>query len=288
MFFVNSNRPRCGCHSLGLLAYDAIKDLGFVYTENLELLPRNSIYLFNWHPGTNLSVITKDALNWLRGKSLGFLHDPYHVGFFDANLRLDPTFQDSANYFGMPRIIPEHTFSFVKPPNGEISVGSWGFGLMHKNFFKVIELVETQLENATLRLHIPFSDWCDPNGGSALNIAQTCKNLMRKNKIEITHEYMALNDFVKWANRNSVNIFTCDENIVAGVSSCIDMALMAKRPIGVNKCMMYKGIYSDKTCLSKNSLLHLINGDQSHLDEFRQNWAPEKFKEKIQHILNHV
>ena len=287
MLFVNPNRQKCGVYQFGLQAFEAIRELGFSYTEDLTSVPRNGVYLFNWHPGTNLAVLNAANLQTLGGISMGTLHDPYHdPPFFRIKLRLDPTFADAPPYFGLPRILDDFQFTDTAP--SRVTVGSWGFGLGHKNYQRVITLVESQLQGALIRLHIPYSDWCDAQGAGARTIAEECKRLARSNDVEVSHDYMSFGDFVKWAHGNSVNIFTCAENISAGISSCTDIALMAKRPIGVSKSMMYKHIFSERTCIERTSLTAMIEGGQAHLDEFRRMWTPQTFREKIRLALSTV
>jgi hypothetical protein len=52
--------------------------------------------------------------------------------------------------------------------------------------------------------------------------------------------------------------------------------------------MMYKHIYDERTCLERNSLLSLIEADQAHLDEYRQRWSPQTFREKIRLALSTI
>jgi hypothetical protein len=286
-FFINTTgqKPRCGVHQMGLDVYETIKPLGFVYTDDLASLPSNSIYVFNWHPGTNLSVLNASYLKELGGKSIGFLHDPYNnPDFFDIKCRLDPDFVDSHPFYSLPRIIKRYHFKHVK--RDKIIVGSWGFGLGHKNFESIINLVESQLENCIIRLHIPYSDWCDPNGEGANRIAARCKELAKRNAIEISHEYLKKYDFLKWANYNTINMFSCTP-MVAGISSCVDTALMADRPIGVNNCMLYKAIYSDKTAIETNSIVDLIKNGPL-LQKYRDAWTEEKFREKIKCLIEKI
>ena len=49
MLFVNPNRKKCGVYQFGLQAFEAIRGLGFSYTEDLTSVPRNGTYFFNWH-----------------------------------------------------------------------------------------------------------------------------------------------------------------------------------------------------------------------------------------------
>lgn len=286
MYFINPDKKKCGVHALGLAAYEALKPLGLTYTEDLDSLPKGSLYIFNWHPGTGLGVLNRQWLENLGGKSIGFLHDPYNnPDFFDIKARLDPTFEDQHPFYGLPRIIKDYDFPEVI--RHKIIVGSWGYGLSHKNYELIINKVENELEGAIIRFHIPFSDWCDANGQQAMEIARRCRNLVKKNKIEITHDYLETYDFLKWANENTINVFSCAENIVAGVSSCVDMALMAKRPIGVNRCMQFKHIYGDWTSLEDNSLLRIIEKWPTQ-DKYRECWTEENFRNKIKCLIEKI
>lgn len=289
MYFVNttSSKSRCGVHSWGLAAYEAgFKPLGFTYTEDLESLPQNSLYAFNWHPGTNLKSLNSDYLNLLGGKSIGFLHDPYNnPDFFDIKARLDPDFIDSHPFYGLPRIIKPYWFPNVK--RDKIIVGSFGYGLSHKGFERIVNLVESQLEGVIIRLHIPYSDWCDADGVNARRIAEHCKSLAVKNTVEVSHDYMKFYDFLKWANSNTINIFICDEHLVGGISSCVDTALMAQRPIGVNACMQFRHIYSDKTSIENNSIIQLI-ANLPLLQKYRDMWSEEAFKDKIKCLVQKI
>lgn len=282
MFFINPNRKKCGVYSLGLSAYEAIRPLGFVYTEDIYSLPKDSLYIFNWHPGTGLGALNKEWLNNLGGKTIGFLHDPYNnPDFFNIKARLDPDFVDSHPFYSLPRIIKDYKFPEVK--RDKVIISSWGFGLFHKSFTYLMNLIEKQMSNTTIRLHIPFSDWCDSDGKNAVFISDRCKEIIKNNTIEITHEYMKEDDFVAWANKSDINLFACDP-INAGISSCIDTALACQKPIGVNKCPLYKHIWNETTSLENNTINQLLTNNQN-LNLYREKWTEDKFREKIQFLI---
>lgn len=287
MYFINttSEKPYCGVRSFGLQVWEAIKPLGFIYTEDLFSLPKESLYIFNWHPGTNLNILNEKWLNELGGKSIGFLHDPYNnPDFFDIKARLDPTFKDQHPFYSLPRIIKDYDLPEISLD--KITITSWGYGLGHKNYDYIVNKVENELEDAVIRLHIPFSSWCDPNGEQAKAIAQRCKQLIKHNHINISHDYMDTFEFIKWASQSTINVFAYAD-IVGGISSCVDTALMAKRPIGVNKCSMFKHIYNEYTSLEGNTFNSIISNCNGHdyLKTCHDLWTEENFRNKILYLI---
>jgi hypothetical protein len=89
---------------------------------------------------------------------------------------------------------------------------------------------------------------------------------------------------------NTVNIFLYDVHKNRGLSSVIDWALAAHRPIVINKCGMFRHIYNAKPsiCIEDSSLKDIIKNGITPLIPFYNEWTPEKFIQRYENIIKEV
>jgi hypothetical protein len=165
------------------------------------------------------------------------------------------------------RLILDYAATDSVIPN---SVGSFGFGFLGKDWGRIIHIVNSSSDIELLRLHIPYSDFADPNGHTSTYIANSCRQLLDPRiHLNISHDFMSIPDLLKWLSRHSINIFPYEEMKGRGISSTIDFALSCRRPIGISKSDMFRHIYhKQEILLDNNSLSSIINSGISPLEDF--------------------
>ncbi len=178
VLFVNNSPRRCGVYEFGKTIWNAIGSSSahaYTYREFSEQtiaqdfidcvkqIQPDSI-VFNWHPVTmpwlNDDVLYAIHRQFPNVRMASIVHDvPAPFEWIDANLYFDPTHVAGPRDYVLGRCIPERAVPDFDP--GPV-IGSFGFGLGGKGFQRVIEQVNSEFDKATVRLHIPYSHYCDP------------------------------------------------------------------------------------------------------------------------------
>lgn len=164
------------------------------------------------------------------------------------------------------------------PPKEIIKIGSFGFGGWNKNFTGIVETVNKQfLEPVIINFNISYSDYFEYNIERGLShiIAEKCRQIANRNVIvNISHEYMDMETTVRFLNSNDINIFLYEDNIGSGISSCVDFALMAEKPIMVNKSNSFKNInWKTELLYEHNTIKEVIGRGLEPTNEFRLRWS---------------
>ena len=203
---------------------------------------------------------------------------------YHENIPFDPIYtldSDPTRSNGIPR--PVSQVIAIPQYNKIPTFGSFGFGFETKGFERIISMVQSQYDIATIRLLIPFSYYGDQNGARANQIAIRCRSLITKQgiKLLILHDFLPETDLVNFLASNDLNIFLYDQMLHRGCSSVIDYALAAKKPIAISDCDMFRHIYSDQICAYKRSLSDIIKDGDTHILPFLKKWNPTTLQDTI-------
>ena len=85
-----------------------------------------------------------------------------------------------------------------------------------------------------------------------------------------------------------MNIFLYDNMYGRGLSSVIDYAISAKKPIGISDSYMFRHIYSDEICLFKRSINDCITNSQKYIDKLFEENSNKKLINKFKDILTNI
>ena len=166
VLFLNHTKQQCVVYQYGKRLYDILKKtdgVSYIYIEIddvndyrqaiLNNAPGIHSIIYNYHDATmpwlNDSTIQRKV------KNIGIPHEsPEHL--FDIICNIDPTVQEAANRFSIPRPIYENVDELLenyKPSSESIKefieyseegvpiFGSFGFGFLSKGFDKIIQIV---------------------------------------------------------------------------------------------------------------------------------------------------
>lgn len=163
-------------------------------------------------------------------------------------------------------------------PGNIIKIGSFGFGGWNKNFTGIVEAVNDQFsEPVIINFNISYADYFEYHidRGMSHIIAEKCREIANPNVIvNISHEYMNIENTVRFLNGNDINIFLYHNNAGSGISSCVDFALMAEKPIMVNKSNSFNNVNWKKELLYEhNTIKQIIERGLGPTNEFRLKWS---------------
>jgi hypothetical protein len=168
-------------------------------------------------------------------------------------------------------------------------VGSFGFGFHHKNFDKVVCLVQEQFDTAIIKIRMPYAFYGDADGHQARMVAETCRRLVSKPgiQLEISHDFLSTDEeLCVFLSKNDLNIFLYDSGPDRGCSSVIDFALCVNRPIAISNSFMFRHIYSDAICVDKTPLRDILSAPILPHDAFLEKWSPNELNNAIYTILS--
>lgn len=215
-------------------------------------------------------------------------HDCYPE--FDALkyvLNCDSTSENTRKNIPLPR--PVKNFSPLPDPD-IVTIGSCGFDFSSKNYQHVATVVAQSYDTAIIRLHIPSH----PNGEGIHNIAHTIQQqLFVLNKpnilVQLTNHFMSDDELISFLSSNTANVFLYPpyENEKRGLSSVIDKALSARKPIAISDSTMYRHInMENKFLLSEYSLREIVSFEVGHLGPFLEKFSEEKLIETVDSTID--
>jgi len=260
IIYVNhEEKKRCGVYQFGYHIGQSLQksqkyDFRYVECSSEEafrkiIITENpAMIIYNYHEATS-PWITEKFTHTINVPQIGTIHeitqekaDTAINSLFDGYVAPDPTLVlSNPIVFKTGRLVLPYKNQLYQETNHPI-IGSFGFGLEGKGFEKLILKVQEEFEEATIRLHIPFSDFMDSDGAKAKKIAEHCQNLVTKKgvKLEITHDFLSTKDLQDFLAKNTLNAFFYDECKNRGLSSVIDFALSVDRPIALTKSLMFR------------------------------------------------
>ena len=222
---------------------------------------------------------------------IGIAHDSTSP-LFDYNIMLDPTFpKESGDVYGIGRLIPEYDNTFTAP--AKLTVGSFGFGTPGKGFERIVPLVESEFAEAIVRINIPSADFGDKDGCVARGIAARCQAQVTKPGIEltVTHHYWDDMNLLDFLANNTVNVFLYEDMGIRGISSVIDMALAAQRPIAISDSTMFRHMMDVRPsiCVTRDTTLRTVIGNGiAPLKAHRDEWSVENFIRGYEYIMDSI
>lgn len=307
VLFITNPPRRCGVHEFGKSTCSALQcstHYAYVYREFSEQTTSNeflkyvesaqaSAIIFNWHPST-MPWLSDDVLYALHRqqptiRTAAIVHDlPAPFDWIDGNIFNDPTRGVRDREF----VVGRRLWNRPIPTNDPgATIGSFGFGLEGKGFQKVIAQVNAEFDQATVRLHIPHSDYCDADGSRSRALVQECMGLAKPGiQIEISSEYLSTDAMLNWLAGNAVNCFFYDELKGRGISSVIDFALSARRPIAITPSVMFRHIVSavPSIVIGQQSLKEIIRQGTAPLEPYYEAWNEQNLAISYDRVVDGI
>ena len=331
ILFVSHSNKRCGVYQFGKNVFATVRKsekyrFQWVECDSLSMLHialddfKPDVIIYNYHPTTMPWVSKKigPSLVWsnitgINAIQIGIIHEVtqgvadtatnYRNSLlfrkqhqllnvlFDFYIAADPTlFLKNPFVFKTGRLIPQYINKFSIPQIP--TIGSYGFGTPNKGFEKIIEKVQEEFDEAIIRINIPFAEFGDKNGTNALQIAENCRSLLKKEglKLHITHEFLEDNELLDFLAQNSINVFLYEDNSGRGLSSAIDNALSVQRPICISGSIMFRHVLNivPEVSTESNSLKHLIESGIDILKPLLDEWNYKNLCWDYERILDAI
>jgi len=298
ILMLNSAKKRCGVYQYGNNIFTEISKINNLNSKIVDVANEHeyqkAVYqykpeavIFNYYPATMPwlnSTITKS----LNSKKLGILHEmnerivsELNNELFDMHIVPDPTLNSNRkDVFQAPRLVKNYCNYFPEP---EIpTFGSFGFGFANKGFERIIDLVQDEYDIANIKFLMPFNEVVEKNGNYAREVAEKCRERVRKKGINliINHDFLAEKDLIDSLAQNTANIFLYDERIAKGISSVLEYAIAARRPLIINKCPMFRHVFnSEQRVLINNKTIKSILKERSTtIIPFLNSWSSAQFQ----------
>lgn len=276
ILFFNHVAERCGVQQFGRYVGGAImfgkRPVTCVEVSSLEehdawvAKTNPELCIYNYYPST-MPWLHADRLFTLGRPSVCIVHE-CSQGLVD-NIRSaftgfthfmcpDPTLSvDSRVVFKSHRIVPRF---YPDPYPPRITIGSFGFGFGNKGYLRLVATVQSEFDEATIRLHIPYAQFGDADGGQARQRAADCQAVITKPgiQLEVTHDFLDHDRLLGWLAGNSLNAFFYDRMDGRGIASTTDFAMAVFRPIAITKSVMFRHIWDKPICIEDHSLRSIL------------------------------
>ncbi|HMO63190.1 MAG TPA: hypothetical protein PKC39_13440 [Ferruginibacter sp.] len=299
--FINSKKAKDSIYESGFMVYQSLLnsrtyhiDYCEVDADLREIKTGYDFYFFNYHPVT---------MGWLDTsilkKQLGFVitmilevapSDAFVLcpkNDFDLYCALDPTIRQKNNLYPLPRPLEQITFDIQNNFTNKIPViGSFGFATRGKGFQHVVDAVNKEFDSAIIRINIPFGDFVPDSEVYANFLGNLCKQKAKKGiEVQVTHDFMTKEELIKWCAANTLNCFLYDRNM-PGLSATTDQAIVSGRPLAVSDNDTFRHITAYLPPYPRFSLKESIEKSVPLVKKMKDNWQPQRFKEKFETILS--
>jgi len=234
------------------------------------------------------SIMQNIADSAKQGRKYSIYHPELANRLFDFYIAPDSTLLLKNSFvFKHGRPIPKYTNKFSI--SEKLTIGSFGFA--KKGYEDLIELVQSEFDEAEIKTNIPFAKFGDIDGTKARDIGNDCRKLLRKPGItlSISHDYLDKDALLDFLAQNTINVFLRD-NKGRGISSVFDYALAVDRPIAISNSPMFRHILDSKSSISvtENSLKEIIKNGTTPLIKYTKEWTPENLCWEYERIIDAV
>jgi SAM-dependent methyltransferase len=308
MLFINHKKAQCGVYEFGRNIGLALEKSSrkFSYHEcNSEAefqavvkKEQPALIIYNYHPSTMPWVNVK-LTKKIGCPQIGIIHevtqqvaDRADNSLFNFHIAHDPTLLlKNPLVFKAGRLIPAYENRY--PPPAIPTIGSFGFGTGGKGFEKIVELVQGEFDEATIRFNIAYASFGDADGANARRIAENCRELLTKPniKLEISHDFLEQSQVLDFLARNTINLFLYEEQgVQRGISSVTDLALAVQRPIALSFNSMFRHLLGAKpsVCVADNSIRQIIENGMAGLERYYREWSEEVLCWEYERITENV
>jgi hypothetical protein len=300
--FYNSKESLCSIWESGKMCYDALsKSNKFTldYSEEQTIDTSYDFAIFNQHYAVNNWMTREQTKEF--GKptfcivtEISFKDSPIDgiPTFFHHYIVLDPTIKQTYTVHGFGR--PIEDFDISTQPYIERNVpkiGSFGFATHGKDWHKIVECVQNELDEAEIHFNIPQGTYIPNSMQNELvnTIYSSCNKIIKKPgiKLRITHENWSKDELIKFCCQNTINCFFYNREHIfsAGLSAVTDQAIASGRPILVTKDRTFRHVHHYLDYFPNVSLKEAISNSQLSVIKMKHDWSSSNFLSKFENIL---
>lgn len=294
VLFVNGNTPQCGVTAYGLNLYSILKGserLRWNYYDGVTMPPFSALRHFGsvvYNHSPLIGGWMSASPFRLAAKQFYVFHDGEVNPGYDGILFSDPTMIARDKWHSIGRPIPAYFPTPAREMNHQPVIGCHGFIGAWSD--RVVQKVVDEFEFATVRLHLPFSKFCDPDGVQAKHMAWRCRGLVGQSgvKLEVSHDFLPQPKLLEWLAGNDLNCYFRPTDMHwRGVSSALDCAMAARKPIAINRSTAFRHLHntSPTILVEDHSLEEIIANGLSPLVPFYQRWSAENIRQQVESVI---
>ncbi len=308
VLFVNYRQEQCGVYQYGKNIFEAIsksQKYHFHWVEALSLEEIDSYVakldcaaiIYNYHPHT-LRFIEPHMPRRYNQVNIALMHemtqaeaDRMPSKFFQYYVMGDPTLiENNPAVFKTGRLILPYTN--VKKVPDTVTFGTFGFSLGTKGYQRLTDKVQSEFDEAIIRIHIPSHPKLDPSGSIARGQIEKCQRRIRKPgiRIEASHEFLDRDAMLDFLAGNTINALLYDYLRVAGVSSSPDLAMAVRRPMVITRSIMFRHLRSlyPPITIENSSLREIIRNGVEPFAHLYDLWNMDNLLAEYENILDKV
>lgn len=285
----------CGVYEFGKLVYNAVSRIADCQVAYAEVNSRSEaaaaiaqhspkIVLVNYHPiatsfwppspGDDDGIISVGILHEMNSEYL----DELVFLPFDYFMVHDPTvIAEDGRIYTSARPLPQPIDDDSSAPPTRLTIGSFGFAIGGKGFEALVARVQLEFDDCHIRLNIPYSSFCDSGGQEARAVADRCRSLLWNPGVtlEISHDYLEPVQLLRFLRGNSMNAFFYEPQRSRGLSSALDWALVAGRPIALRKAEMFRHLFGThpSVFVEERSMGDILGDDNGWQLRLVQEWS---------------
>lgn len=308
VLFANYAVPNCGVHQYGHTLFRTLLEstrFEFVYAGIVSLADLDNAVaesgcaalIVNHHPQT-LPFIRVDAARRYPVPCIAVMHEMTKEeaecmgdGFFQYYVMGDPTLRTSnRRVFVTGRIIP--VYENRSPVPRVVTVGSFGFSVGSKGFRRLVDVVQEEFDEAVIRINIPANGIIDKDAALAREQIDLCRERLWKPRIKLvgTHEFLDDGGLLGFLASNTLNALLYDYLPQAGISSAVDQALAARRPLAITRSVMFRHVFGlqPPITIEDSSLHEIIRNGIEPYRHLLSDWAPARIRLRYESILDEI
>ncbi len=270
VLFVNYRQEQCGVYQYGKNIFEAIS--------------KSQKYHFHWVEALSLEEIDSYVAK-LDCAAIIYNYHPHTLRFIDPTL-----IENNPAVFKTGRLILPYTN--VKKVPDTVTFGTFGFSLGTKGYQRLTDKVQSEFDEAIIRIHIPSHPKLDPSGSIARGQIEKCQRRIRKPgiRIEASHEFLDRDAMLDFLAGNTINALLYDYLRVAGVSSSPDLAMAVRRPMVITRSIMFRHLRSlyPPITIENSSLREIIRNGVEPFAHLYDLWNMDNLLAEYENILDKV
>lgn len=301
VLFVNPPNPQCGVHQYGLNLYSALHRSEKYWVEiahagrpsdlhvaETEFKP--DCFIFNYHHGIPeiswYSTYARSRVSLVAYHDAAIDEDAYRAILFS-----DPTMPQHGKWYPIGRPVPLVPAPQPNEHSGPPIIGVNGF--MGAQAQSAVIQILTEFSGCVIRLHLPFATYGDSAGQHAKSIAAQCSALVSSHpefSIQIDHEFLSAQDLILWLQGNDLNVYVRKVPTYRGISSVLDYAMAAQRPVAINSHAMFRHLHglNPSIQIEHNSLRTIMENGIKPYRHLLDEWSPQSICSQVEKILDSV
>lgn len=299
ILFINHKLTKsCGIYDFGIRYFDNIKKIK-EYDIIYEEIDSQNYYqecIDKYNPSGVVFNYANIFFEWLN-KSIFKNYKTYCIphffksnnienNIFDYVLVPDKNFIEKKGFYKTNRPLFEYK-SVYEEKNSFPKIGSFGFGLLHKNFDKIVSHVNEVFDLAEINFHMPRAHFDTAN-----EIPIVINKCEEKNKkkliINFNHNLITQKNLLNFLNSNDINCLFYDEEYDPGISSSLDYLISCQKPILVTNCLMFRSFINEVEIFPNKTLKNIYDNFEYYKLKIKKSYNDsfDNLKNDFKNILD--